>query len=137
MASLPTLTRIQKEDLGKDAPEWINGILSVMNQFMEEIYQSYNRNLTIPENVAGQIKTIDIATTNNYTSGNFAEIRFSSELKRRMTILLIGQVVQSDDPTVKYDYCFPSWEDNNGTIVVRYISGLADSKKYKITFLGI
>jgi hypothetical protein len=87
--------------------------------------------------VAGQIKTIDIATTNNYTSGNFAEIRFSSELKRRMTILLIGQVVQSDDPTVKYDYCFPSWEDNNGTIVVRFISGLADSKKYKITFLGI
>jgi hypothetical protein len=37
MASLPTLTRIQKEDLGTEAPEWINGILSVMNQFMEEI----------------------------------------------------------------------------------------------------
>jgi len=137
MASLPTLTRIQKEDLGQDAPDWINGILSVMNQFMEEIYQSYNRNLTIPENVAGQIKTLDVVTTSTYTSGNFAEIRFSSELKRRMTILLIGQVVQSDDPTTKYNYCFPSWEDNNGTIVVRFISGLADSKKYKITFLGI
>ena len=137
MASLPTLTRIQKDDLGKDAPAWIDGILTVINQFMEEIYQSYNRNLTIPENVAGQIKTLDVVTDTNYSTGTFTQIKFSSELKRRMTILLIGQVVQSDDPTTKYNYCFPSWEDSNGTIVVRYISGLANSKKYKITFLGL
>lgn len=136
MAVLPTITRIQKEDLGPNAPDWIAGVLSVFNQFMEEIYQSYNRNLTIPENVAGQLKTFDYTTDANYTTGTFPEIKFVSELKKRMNVLFIGQIVQEDNPSKQYSYCFPSWTDNNGTITVRYISGLENSKKYKITFLG-
>jgi hypothetical protein len=136
MAVLPTLTRIQKEDLGQNVPNYIGNILAVMNQFMEEIYNSYNKNITLNDNISSQIKTLDIATVSTYSTGTFTEIKFSSSLKNRMSILLIGQVIQEDDPSVKYNYCFPSWVDNNGLITIRYISGLANSKKYKITFLG-
>lgn len=136
MAVLPTLTRIQKDDLGNNVPDYIGNILSVVNQFMEEIYNSYNKNLTLNDNISSQIKTLDITTDANYTTGTFTEIKFTSDLKNRMSILLIGQVIQQDDPSTKYNYCFPSWLDNNGLITIRYISGLANSKKYKITFLG-
>jgi hypothetical protein len=136
MAVLPTLTRIQKEDLGQNVPNYIANILAVMNQFMEEIYNSYNKNLTLNDNISSQIKTLDITTVSTYSTGTFTEIKFSSSLKNRMSILLVGQVIQEDDPSVKYNYCFPSWVDNNGLITIRYISGLSNSKKYKITFLG-
>ena len=139
MASLPTIKRVQRTDLGSNIPEWVDSLLSPINQFMEEIYSAFNRNLTIPENVAGQIIDINIKTLSNYSNDKaFTEIKFLTKLKTRMRVLIVGQCIKSGDPSKKHDPVFVSWYDNNdGTITIRYISGLEDSSEYNITMVGL
>lgn len=138
MALLPTLKKVQRADLGTDIPLWTEGILSYLNQFTEEIYSAFNRNITIPENIKGQIKILEFRTASDYISSQtFVEQTFLNSLGRKMQVLFVGNVVDESNISYKYEGLSVSWQDNgNGTITVRYISGLQDSKNYKITLLG-
>jgi hypothetical protein len=138
MASLPTIKRVQRSDLGGDIPEWVDSLLSPLNQFIEEIYSAFNKNLTIPENVKGQIKNLSFRTASNYESAKtFTEITYLSTIGRKTQVLLLGYVEEIGTPKKKHDAITVSWYDNNdGTISIHYISGLSNSKNYNITVLG-
>jgi len=138
MASLPTIKRVQRSDLGGDIPEWVDSLLSPLNQFIEEVYSAFNKNLTIPENVKGQIKNLTFRTSSNYTSSKeFTEITYLNTLGRKTQILLLGYVEEIGTPKKKHDAITVSWYDNNdGTVSIHYISGLSNSKNYNITILG-
>jgi hypothetical protein len=139
MASLPTIKRVQRSDLGGDIPEWVDSLLSPLNQFIEEVYSAFNKNLTIPENVKGQIKNLTFRTSSNYTSASkeFTEITYLNTLGRKTQILLLGYVEEIGTPKKKHDAITVSWYDNNdGTVTIHYISGLSNSKNYNITVLG-
>ena len=137
MASLPTIKRVQRSDIGGDIPQWVDSLLSPLNQFIEEVYSAFNRNLTIPENVKGQIKVLNFRTATNYSSKVFTEINYLNTLGRKTTILLLGQVLEVGVPTKKHDALSVSWYDNNdGTITIHYIAGLEDNKDYIVTLIG-
>lgn len=137
MAELPTIKRVLRQDLGRDVPSWVDSLLSPLNQFMEEIYSALNKSLTIPENVQGQKITLNFKTLSNYTTKNFTEIVFRNNLGKRMNLILVGNIVKVNDPSHKFDSVFVSWYDNgDGTVTIRYISGLENSSEYNITLLG-
>ena len=138
MASLPTIKRVQRSDLGSDVPVWVDSLLSPINQFIEEVYSAFNRNLTIAENVKGQIKTITFRTPSNYTSKGFDEITYLNTLGRKTQILIIGYIEEIGTPKKKHDAVTISWYVNNdGTISFQYMTGLDNSKQYNITLLGL
>jgi hypothetical protein len=138
MATLPTIKRVQRSDLGGDIPVWVDSLLSPLNQFIEEVYSAFNKNLTIPENVKGQIKTITFRTPSTYTSAkDFTEITYLNTLGRKTQILLLGYIEEIGTPKKQHDAITLSWYDNNdGTVTIHYISGLSNSKSYNITILG-
>jgi hypothetical protein len=138
MATLPTIKRVQRSDLGGDIPIWVDSLLSPLNQFIEEVYSAFNKNLTIPENVKGQIKNLSFRTSSSYTSSKeFTEITYLNTLGRKTQILLLGYVEEIGTPKKKHDAITVSWYDNNdGTVTIHYISGLSNSKNYNITVLG-
>lgn len=140
MASLPTIKRVQRSDLGADIPVWVDSLLSPINQFIEEVYSAFNKNLTIPENVKGQIKNLTFRTPANYTSGakGFPEITYLNTLGRKTQILILGYIEEIGNPKKKHDPATISWYDNNdGTVSIQYITGLSNSKEYNITILGL
>jgi hypothetical protein len=54
-----------------------------------------------------------------------------------MQVLFVGNIVNESKPDYKYENSTVSWNDNgNGTVTVRYISGLEDDENYRITLLG-
>lgn len=139
MASLPTIKRVQRSDLGADIPIWVDSLLSPINQFIEEVYSAFNRNLTIPENVKGQIKNITFRTPSTYTSAkDFVEINYLNTLGRKTQILLLGYIEEIGTPKKRHDPVTLSWYDNNdGTVTIHYITGLDNNKQYNITILGL
>lgn len=136
MAVLPAIKKITRADLGKDAPDWIDNLLQPLNAFIEQIYTSFNRNITLPENVASQIISVEINTTANYSTGEFPSINFKRTLAKKTNLLLIGKAVESQN-SLFLTGVFPTWDDNNGNISIKYISGLSNSKTYNFTFLLI
>jgi hypothetical protein len=137
VAVLPATKKISRADLGKDAPDWVNNLLSPLNSFIEQVYTALNKNITLPENVASQIINIEVNTPADYSIGIFPSINFKRTLARKANLCIIGRAIEINTNSIFINGVFPTWEDNNGTIGIKYISGLENSKNYNFTFLLI
>jgi hypothetical protein len=137
MAGLPTTKKIYRSDLGKDIPVWVDNLLSPLNSFIEQVYAAFDRNLTLPNNVSSQIELIEFTTKSGYSSSqDFDELSIKRRIPRYATFAFVGNVIDYTNPQKKFTTpIFLSWNDDNGIIKIRYISGLDNLTKYKIYIL--
>lgn len=137
MGKLPSIKKITREDL-KDAPDWINQLISPLNSFMESVYQTLNKQVTFSENVACQIREVEFKTSSTYSTGTFEAIEFVSNLKTKAKGLLLMQIYEkSDNFNAIKQAVSMDWLDVNGTITIYHVSGLSDSKNYVLRVLVI
>lgn len=126
---LPALKKILLEDL-KGAPSWAGPMVSVINNFMEAVYQALNKNISDDQNVACQIKEIVYTTPSTYPTVD--DVTFLSGLKIKATQLFVSAAYDIDTNVPAIGPVYAPWQDNNGTIVIKSITGLAASKTYLI-----
>lgn len=139
MAKLPSIKRVSREDI-KQAPGWIELLLTPMNTVFESLYSALNKNLTFSENIASQQKELEFTTASDYVAnGTFVPLTFQLNMKYRPFSLQICQIIDQTTgayiPIKEPVSCAGSWLNLNGVITVSYITGLADSRKYKVVFL--
>lgn len=142
MAKLPTQRRVLREDV-KDAPSWIENVLNPLNSFMDSVYRALNRSLTFQDNITSEIRTLRFQTRSDYTSAipltaGFEPLQFVHSLKSKPFGLFIAQIEEVSDTYVPFTSAVTlSWYEANGTVFINYITGLSDSKNYKLTVLLI
>lgn len=137
MAALPTIKQVTREDL-REAPDWIERLLTPLNQFMASVFQALNGDLTFGTNIRASIRELRFNTSATYSTGDFPELAFASGLKVKANGCLILQLNESTDPEEPLTGAsVANWIERNGRIVVKYISGLENSKKYTVRFLVI
>jgi len=140
MAKLPNQRRVLREDL-KDAPDWIDRLLTPLNSFMESIYYALNKQITFQENISALIKEVEFTTKANYSSASpktdgWEVLKFQHGLKIRPFGLSVAQIyVKSGAYETITAPVFADWSDINGVININYITGLEDSKTYVARFL--
>lgn len=138
MAVLPSVKSIRQEDIGPQAPDWIGLLLGPLNTFMESIYSALRKDITFTENIACNIRDFTIQTKSTYSTGGWELITFPSGLRTKPSGVLLLQVVDQTDPYTPMTTAVSlDWQDLSGNIQIRYISGLADSKKYLLRVLVI
>lgn len=137
MASLPKIYKILMEDLGADVPPFIRKMLSPLNTFFESIYSALNKDITFKENIRSEYRDIIVSTSSTYTSGNdFQKIKFKNPLKSTIDTILIAQIREDNDNfTSVYKPTSVSWVEYNREITIHFISGLDDSKSYRVKLL--
>lgn len=136
MAFLPTVKSIRREDIGPEAPDWVDNMLGPLTTFMEAIYSALNKQLTFQENIACTIRDFQFSTSSTYSSGDFTAITFPSGLKNKPIGCMILQILNASDASVIKQAVSLSWEDLSGTIRINYVSGLDDSTKYTMRILA-
>lgn len=52
---LGTVKTISREDIGSEAPGWVDKLLSPLNQFLEQSYRALSNNLTFTDNFRGKV----------------------------------------------------------------------------------
>lgn len=138
MARIPSQRRIIREDLS-EAPGWIEKLLTPLNSFMEAIYSALNKNLTFTENIRSQIAFLEFETAPSYVASNtFEPLRFENFMRQRAVGVIVLQAYvldQLNEPMASAVTC--DWYEDQGQIVIKYISGLSDSTFYKIRVLVI
>ena len=142
MGRLPEYRRILREDL-RDAPSWIDKLLTPINSFFDIVYETLNRNITFNDNIACQIKEMTFKTLSTYTSATpltdgFEELVFKKTLPYKAQGVMIMRIYEDADdyrPITNAVSC--DWYDTEGDIVINYISGLDDSTDYVVKFLVI
>lgn len=142
MAKLPTQRRILREDV-KEAPSWIENLLSPLNSFMDSVYRALNRSLTFSDNISSEIRTLTFITRPDYTTASpvtagFEPLQFVHSLKTKPFGCFICQLVeQGSNYVIVTQPVSIDWNEVNGTVFINYISGLKDSTNYKLVLLLI
>lgn len=132
---LPSQKRILREDV-KDAPNWVNGILDPVNSFMQSVYLALNKNITFSENIASFIREIIYTTPSTYPAG-VENVEFMNSLKTRAIGILVAQVYEKATYTPAAGPIYVPWIENNGTLIISTITGLAASKTYVVRLIVI
>lgn len=127
---LPTSKKILREDL-KDAPPYVNGIIEPVNSFMETVYQALNKNITLNENIASFLKEISYTTPSTYPTG-VQTVGFQNALRTRPIGVLLMQAYDKLSYTPPPGPVYIPWIEDDGTITIYPITGLAASKTYLI-----
>lgn len=69
MAKIPSIRRLTIEDFPSQK-SWISPLLEILNVFIISVVQAFTRQLTISENVLGQISTFRVQTDEKYVLGD-------------------------------------------------------------------
>jgi hypothetical protein len=125
---LPVIKKILREDL-KGAPSWVQGIIDPVNQFMEYTYQILNKNVTYTENFSSFVKELTYTTPSTYPSG-VSNVSFQNTLKSKASGLILAQIYDTSLYLPPSSAVYVPWVENNGSIVIYPITGLAASKTY-------
>jgi hypothetical protein len=134
MAFLPTVKSIRREDIGPEAPAWVDNLLGPLTTFMEAIYSALNRQLTLQENIACTIRDFSFTTSSTYNTGDFTAINFPSGLRTKPIGCMILQITNANASVITSAVSL-SWEDLSGNIKINYVSGLANSNQYNMRLL--
>jgi hypothetical protein len=132
---LPTQKKILREDL-KDAPPYVNGIIEPVNTFMEATYQALNKNITFQENIASFIKELTYTTPSTYPAG-VENVSFQNTLRTRPIGVQLMQIYDKSTYTPPAGPVFIPWIEDDGTIIIYPLTGLAASKSYLLRLVII
>lgn len=130
------LKRILKEDLAKvggDLPNWIDALLSPLNQFINVVSQALSNNLTIKDNFSGRLLSLE------FTHG--VEVSVDPQTKNRvygvfvMAVEAAGASSAGETATL-----IDSWgwvQKSNGKIGItfNFVSGSSSVKRDITLFL--
>lgn len=135
MSALPPYRRIGLEDI-KGAPSWIEGLITILNNFMETVYGALNRNLTFSENFRAEFKTFNLT---GGASADLNKFRFTTSLKLKPIGLLPMAVTElgGDYVVLTNPFSIPSWRWESGQIIIESITGLTSGQQYNVTVLVI
>jgi hypothetical protein len=126
MARIPPLRRLVVEDF-KDQAKWIEPLLSSINSFFETTTTALNKGLTLGENLAAEIRTVEV-------DGQFP-IKLSWTLAAKPVSVVVGNAYRSDGTT--HTHVGPisvQWSFNQaGQLQIDGVFGLLPPTQYFLT----
>jgi len=127
---LPSQKKILREDL-KDAPSWVSGIIDPINSFMENVYQSLNKNITLQDNIASVVKELTYKTDSAYPAAQ-EPVTFQNTLRASPIGVVVLQVYDKTNYTPPPGPVYIPWVNDNGMITLSTITGLEADKSYMV-----
>lgn len=131
MARLPTIVKLVVEEF-KDQKAWIGKLLSTLNDFMTAVNSALNRSLTIKENMAADMRTVELDGT--------MPLKLSWDLKVRPRAVLVGDCYRSDATAITLTNAVGiRWSFNqSGQLQIDQVVGISPSStaRYKLELVA-
>lgn len=137
MAALPEFKRILREDLVGVEGEWIDNLINPLNSFNEQVYSSLNRNLTIGDNVLGDVLTQSFKTPTNYIKDKkFTPFNLDWKYRKEPRAVILGSISEVNQDNIITNPISIDWKITGpGVVTIRFIVGLKNNTKYNASFV--
>ncbi len=131
----PTFTRIQKEDLGKDAPKALSPVVYQINLMVDYLKTAFAKGITIQENLFNPFNTQQITATGVPARDTLKfSVSFPAGAQPQgLQIINCQDLSGSIVGNAVWAEMTPGLQ--NGDVVVRAIYGLTANHTYSITFI--
>lgn len=128
---LPNFKRIYKSDFPKEFEQFIETLGFILNTAIEQIYQGFNKNITITENIKCSVKDVLITVDAN---GNPASAtKMDLDIIGKISVVVVGK---ADNLTNSAVYpssgVFISWIQSGKTIIINNVTGLQPNNNYRL-----
>jgi hypothetical protein len=131
MARLPPIRRLTKEDFPELANllgPAVDKLFQPLNDHMAAVYAALGKGLTVSDNFAGEVKTIDMEPT--------FPVRFNTTVPSKAVGIVVLQAKDlATTPTLLQAAVFPEWEQIGQQVTLKACSGLLPSHRYRLTLL--
>lgn len=131
MAQRPVYRQINHPKEEKDLHKWAGEVSNYLNEFNDKVVNALNSGLDV-SNLNVSYKEFEFTTSSTYTGGTFSLPAFSSGITGTPVHVSVAQITQIEPVTVITTSVSLDWSYNSGSITINYISGLQNSKKYKL-----
>ncbi len=129
MAQLPPIKLVSREDIGPDAPDWIDKLLYPINLFMTSVYQSLNKQLT-DDNTKSQLRSFSIVGNSTPANNVYS---FQTDYQTTPSEVTLQKIERADGQNLILTTApYVSWNYRNGTFNVLAITGLTTSVRYTL-----
>lgn len=88
MAKLPNIKRLVVEDFPAAERKWLPQLLSPLNSFMEAVYAALNRQLTVNDNMAGEVRAVEL--------DGVMPLELAWSLKTKPRAVIVGDCYRKD-----------------------------------------
>jgi hypothetical protein len=120
---LGLIRRISKEDLGKEPPGWVDGLLSALNPFIDQVVVALQGRLNFEDNFASRVASYDLT--------HDTELEINPQVPGRVT----GAFPVFVDGAVLTGWAWSHKQGGNIGLKVRFDSGGSTKKAVKWVIL--
>lgn len=129
MARLNNLKRFLKEDFPNENQEFIDKMGGVLNPFLEQISNAFNKDINF-DNLSREVITVDVE------NGTGGKLKTATQFKFTLTSKILGfNVINAQNLTnsAAYPISAPwlSWTIQGNIITIVQATGIQDNNKYR------
>ena len=129
MAELPPVKLVSREDIGPDAPEWIDKLLYPINLFMQSVYQALNKSLT-DANTRSQVRAFQLIGSATPEDNVYS---YQTDYLITPAEVVLQKIERADGQNTIFTVApYLSWNYRNGTFNVLAITGLSAGVRYNV-----
>lgn len=131
----PLFTRILKEDLGPDAPDWSDKIIYPINLMADYLKTAFAKNITFQDNMQPPIKSMQLTAKSTPAANTVSFLVPLPQGYQPIGVQILNCIDLSGTVVGNAVTCEMQPGLTNGNVTVRAIYGLTDQHQYQLTFL--
>jgi hypothetical protein len=131
----PNYTRVLKEDLGKDVPQWTDKVLYQLNLVTDYLSIAFKKNITLQDNLSNPVKQITLKAGATPASNTVSFLVSLPSGYQPLGVVILNCV---DNSGVVVGAAVTAEMQPglvNSNVVIRAIYGLTSGHSYTLTFL--
>lgn len=130
----PQMTRILKEDLGKDVPEWTDKLTYQINLIADYLKTAFANGITVQDNLLLPRKTLQITAGATPSDNRIVFLVALPAAYQPVGLQILNCIDLSGSVVGNAVWAEMQPGLQNSSVVVRAIYGLTPGKTYSITF---
>lgn len=131
----PLFTRILKEDLGKNVPDWTEKLTYQINSMADYLKSAFAKQITIQDNLMNPIKVLQVKAGSTPASNTQSILVTLPAAYQPVGVQILNCVDLSGVVVGNAVWAEMQPGLANGSVVIRAIYGLTAGHTYSITFL--
>lgn len=130
----PNFTRILKEDLGKEAPDWTDKLTYQINLMSDYLQTAFANGITIQDNIQAPRKSLQITAGATPASNTISFLVSLPSGYQPVGVQVLNCIDLSGSVVGAAVWAEMQPGLQNGNVVIRAIYGLTAGRSYQLTF---
>ncbi len=132
---IQSFKRIIKSDYAQEFQQLVETLGNSINIAFDNINNVLNRNVSLKDNIACTLKTVQLTVNDNGTPNSTITINLASVNAKAIGASVINVVNSTSASTIPTGQPFINFSQNNNTVIVNNITNLQKGNTYQVTIV--